>query len=332
MIHYNKKSIANGLLLLAFVVGILLSGCGRTPPEGFWTWSTEDSTEIQAIVDQWKPFFTTQFEDSSYQITYRADTLRITVMADVRNLWMRPHYWPGSFIRTLDSYQMVDSFIPTKDTTVMVRITEHVSGIVRVMADSCTIKIGDTTIGTETYDLYTRYFVYSPDTMLENPYTGISERYLHFAKDTLTGEWQFKKMSGGARLWIPTSQDAPYLGLCSLRTRTNSVGVQERPDTAHYGIQRLYELDSIVKFGENDTFNIRISLFDPPISYGFIHYNNKRYDLTITTAVTTPPTVRPLPLEEGWRQLMVELAPWEALCKRGNYNAILWVLPMKIVP
>lgn len=329
MIKCNKKSLSNGILLLALIVCVLLCGCGRKPPEAYWTWTKEDSTAIQTIVDQWRNYFTTTFEDTVYRINFRADTIRVALYEDIRNLWMRPHYWPGSFTRTVDNYKMIDSFIPTKDTTVLVKLTERISGTIKIRMDSCTIKVGDTVVGANTYPLYTRYFVYAPDTMIEKSYQGTSYRYLHF--DKKSGSWQFTKMSGGARFFIPSEADAPYLVSCTLKTTTKSYGVLLRPDTTQYGIQRFYYLDSIMNFSVNDTaFTTKIMTYDPPIIFGFWHHKKKRYDLNLRRPATPQPTPRVLPLTTGWDNVMFELVPYEALCKRGNYNALFWILPMKI--
>jgi len=324
MIQRNRKLLVNSIILLTIALTALIIGCGRTPPEEFWTWTTEDSTAIQTIVNEWRPRLQTSFEDGYYPVIFYDDTVRQAVIQDVQQLWMRPHYWPGAIMRTIEDSVRIDSFMPTKDTTVMVRLIERLSGTVKIITDSATTLIGDTVIGSDTYDLYTRHFDYSGDT-IENPYTGACERFLHF--DKKDGEWKLRKISGGTRLFIPSQNDAPYIGRCTLRTRTQSVAVQERPDTTQYGIQRLYPTESIVSFSANDTIATWIYYPANPVSFGFIHYKNHRYDLRLPAATT-----QYLPLQTGWSELMIELVNWEALCKRGNYNAILWVLPMQIVP
>jgi hypothetical protein len=332
MIQRNKKSYANGILLLAITICILLTGCGRTSPSPYWTWSKEDSTAIQGIVNTWQDTFATSFEDTFYMIGFRSDTLRKILVADMNSIWMRPHYWPHAFKREITSYQMIDSFIPVKDTTIMVRLTENFHGKVIIKADSCTLRDPlrpDTVVGSDTLPLFSRFFYYTPDTVVENNFDGYSTRYLHF--DKKDGSWKLRKMSGGARIFIPDENSAPYLGLCSLKTRVKSYGILLRPDTTHYGIQRLYDLDSIMNFPSTDTFTVRVMSFDPLITFGFLHYKQHRYDLETATPSTFLKTY-PITLSSGWNQIMVELVPWEALCKQTDYNALFWAIPMKIVP
>ncbi|MEO0132338.1 MAG: hypothetical protein ABIK73_05355 [candidate division WOR-3 bacterium] len=359
----HKKTILI-LLLLAALGAIIYTGCGRMPPEEFWTWTREDSIQIQQIVDQWRPIFTTQFEDDYYAINYISDTVARNIRKSVSSLWVKQHFWPKRLCRTIDNYMMVDSFIPVKDTTVMVKLVESLFGRIQIYAESSTVYLAETTIGNQNYPLYSRRFVkvgapyqfirtitdsiVGPDTFMhydtitgvntdsfyENTYQGYSVRYLHFERNRQTNQWYLSKISGGARLFIPGEADAPYLSACSLRTSSQAVRVLARPDTTQYGIQRFYPIDSILSFRPNDTLRIRISSYDPFLVLGFVHYNRKRYDLTLTTATTSPTTTLPQPLLDTptWQHLMIEIAPWEALVFRGNYNALIWQLPMQIKP
>lgn len=363
MIHNNKKTIVNSILLLTFVITAFIIGCGRMPPPEYWTWTKEDSTQIQTIVNEWKPKFVIAFEksDSFYHVGYIADTVARNIRVAIRTLWTKPHYWPGAITRTFTS-TISDSFIPTKDTTVLVRVREMISGVMKIKAESSTVRFGDTTISNETYPLYSRRFVKcgdtfnlivrinanndtvrirgtNTDTLIENPFTGYCDRFMHFDYNRTNGTWQFTKMTGGSRIFIPSYNDAPYIQLCSLITQTKAFGILERPDTTtvqKYGIQRLYPVDSIISFSVNDTLSFRATNFIPRLVIGFVHNNQKRAPLTITNATTTPRSILPYPLEDansnGWEQVMLEIAPWEALCRKGNYNAIIWVMPIRINP
>ncbi|MEO0074690.1 MAG: hypothetical protein ABIK31_01075 [candidate division WOR-3 bacterium] len=370
MIHNNKKTIVNSVLLLTIVLTAFIIGCGTMPPEEYWTWTAQDSTQIHQIVNQYRPYFTIQFEknDSFYPVNYIADTVARNIRLAVRTLWTKPHYWPGGITRTYQS-TIIDSFIPVKDTTVTVKIREVVSGVLKIKAESSTVRLGDTTIGDQVYPLYSRSFVkanapyqfirkitdsivgndtffhydtitgVNTDTLIENPYEGFCERFMHFEYDDVNKTWYLSKITGGTRIFIPNYNDAPYLQLCSLATRNKAYGIWERPDTTtvrRYGIQRFYELDSIVTFAPGETLFVRATNFIPPLSLGFIHYNQKRTDLTITTTATTPRTTLPYPLEDPnqttWQQVYLEFTPWEAVCRRGNYNALIWVLPIRVKP
>ena len=50
---------------LPLVVVVLFFGCGRTPPESFWEPSAEDSTEIQAVIDEHLADFLIDFDQIS---------------------------------------------------------------------------------------------------------------------------------------------------------------------------------------------------------------------------------------------------------------------------
>ncbi|MCX7756815.1 MAG: hypothetical protein N2166_00630 [candidate division WOR-3 bacterium] len=349
MPEYHKKIIPLALFLVA-ICAVVFNGCGRMPPEEFWTWTKDDSIQIQEIVNQWKPIFRTVFEDTFYPINYISDTVAKNIRKSVSSLWVKQHFWPRRFYRTVDSYMMIDSFIPVKDTTVTVKIVESLFGRILVYAESSTVRLGETVIGNNSYPLYSRRFVkvgapytflannvtvsgVNNDSFYENSYQGYSVRFLHFERDTV-GNWYLSKMSGGARLFIPSEADAPYLSSCSLRTSAKALRILARPDTTQYGIQRLYPVDSILSFRPNDTLRIRVSSYDPFLVLGFVHYNRKRYDLTLTTATTSPTTTlqEPLLATPTWQHLMLELAPWEALIFRGNYNALVWQIPMQIKP
>ena len=332
MIKYNKKRISNAYFLLVLCISVLIFGCGRMPPTEYWTWTAEDSTQIQNIVNEWHDTFKTSFgdTDSVYNISTLWDTIRTVNWADMRTIWMRPHYWPRGFKRTLTNHQMYDIFTSVKDTTVMVQLVESIAGQIAVYMDSCTVKIGDTTILGDTYPLFTRYFVYSPDTIIENQFKGISKRFLYFERDS-ANTWHFTKMSGGARVFIPSEGDAPTIFegvVCSTSVKVRTV--MTRPDTTHYGMQRLYNIDSILSVPVSDTITARFykryytQEFDPLVAFGFWHYNHKRHDLYVPRGTT-----RLTDLNNGWNHIMLEIVPWEALCKRGEYNAILWSILMK---
>ena len=333
MINSNKKCITTASLLLALVISVLILGCGKTPPSAYWTWSTEDSTAIQQILNQWHNTFKTAFgdTDSIQNITTLWDTIRGLNRDDMRTIWMRPHYWPRGIKRTITRHDMYDIFTPVKDTTVMVQLVESIFGKVNIYMDSCTVKIGDTTILGDTYALYTRYFVYAPDTVIEKDFQGISTRYLYFYRDTITNNWEFRKTSGGARIFVPDEGDCPTIFegiVCS--TAVKICTVMTRPDTLHYGMQGFYDLNSIFSVNITDTVLARfykrlyIYEFDPITSFGFWHYNNKRRDLIVPRG-----TNRLTNLDTGWNNVLFEIVPWEALCKRGNYTAIIWSVLMK---
>lgn len=337
MIQYKNPILS----LLILCLGLFILGCGRMPPEPHWTWTKEDSTAIQMVVNAWRDTFKTTFEDTIINISYYLegdrDTLRKILRRDMRSFWMIPHYWPRAFTHYISNYQMVDSFIPVKDTTVMVRLTEKMTGKIKIYADSFTRYLRDTVIANNTYPVYASTFTYSGgDSIVENDFKATSVRYLHF--DKKNGNWQLKKITGGARIFSPSDQDyEPYLGLCTLRTATKSYPVFLRPDTLKYGIQRFYELDSIMNFpiSDSNTFTVRLFPYEatatnylgysPRIGLIFLHHKGKRYDLRIPYA-----TQLSLPFTLGWNSVIIEIVPWERLFTRSGYNSFMWSLPIKI--
>jgi hypothetical protein len=345
MIQHNKKALANSLLLLAVFVTVLVIGCGRTPPAPYWTWSQDDSIAIVNIVNTWQDSFATistttyNLEDSFNLVTlHSTDTIAKLLRQDIRSRWMIPHYFPRSMKREFSAagYQMSDSFTPVKDTTVMVKLVETFNGVAIINADSATMRDPlrpDTVVGNDTFPLYSDHFYYAPDTVVQNNFSGNSIQYLYF--DKKDGPWKLRKISGGGQIFVPNENDAPYMTACSLRTSSNAVYLRIRPDTTQYGIQRFYNIDSIFNFHASETLAVWISgvSYSPFFSFGFLHYKHQRYnfplpgDPTLNVRVTYP-----LSWTTGFSHMMFELAPWENLCEHGNYNALFWIIPMKILP
>jgi hypothetical protein len=94
----------------------------------------------------------------------------------------------------------------------------------------------------------------------------------------------------------------------------------------------MYLMDSIMSFPPTDSLTIRVMNYDPIIDFGFLHYKGLRYDLRTIAPPTTFLTTFPISLDAGWNNIMVEIAPWQGLTERGTYNAIIWSLPVRIVP
>jgi len=86
----------------------------------------------------------------------------------------------------------------------------------------------------------------------------------------------------------------------------------------------------MMSFPPSETITARSVLFDPLVMFCFFHYQGQRHDMNF--AGTTFQGTFPVSLTSGWKHVMIEMASWEGICKRGNYSAIFWSLPFKIVP
>ncbi|MEO0076125.1 MAG: hypothetical protein ABIK19_00435 [candidate division WOR-3 bacterium] len=321
----KNKSLMKSLWLFAFVIIALIIGCGRMPPEQFWTWTKEDSTKIHSILAIWEDTLKTKFENDYCDVTFAIGDVRTALIEDMKSIRHLQHYWPRAFKRNIDpnKYKLCYVFTPIKDTTVQVLLIESIAGTISIKPDSITRF--DTI--TNQYDTL---FTYDTTMTIVKNFKGVSLRYLHFEK--VDNNWQFTKMSGGARIFIPNPDDIDinlgyynvYAG-CSLSTANKNVVVWPAPDTTQYGVQRMYQLDSILSFTTTDTIRTRIIYYYPTESFGFLHYNGNRYDLNLAGATTTY-----LGWNTGWKHLMLEIVPWQGLCKPSEYQALLWSLPIKV--
>jgi photosystem II stability/assembly factor-like uncharacterized protein len=67
------------------------------------------------------------------------------------------------------------------------------------------------------------------------------------------GEWSFWKMAGGGVFYAPNPQDAPYIVRIHTSGSHGTDTIFMRPDTLHFGMQGLYEVDSLPTFQTGDS-------------------------------------------------------------------------------
>lgn len=332
------------LIVVGAVFTVLLIGCGRTPPPEFWTWSPEDSTQIRAIVDQWKAKLTSDFADNvtlSESIVFVPDSTTAALHKEMRENKYRQRYFPATFKRVFDTLrtQMKDSIILTKDTTVTVKLTEGFFGQVTIYTDSLTRFRKDTVIAGTPFKVYDTTFS-AQDTVLTTEVSGSCERELFIERDTLTKQWQMKRLTGGGRYFSPDAPSAPYLGCLQLRHSGRSDTIVLRPDTIHYGIQRLYSVDSLLSYSVDEHITVgmaRVPLlghlwWDPKDAVPFLHLGHKRYTILVPSAPDS--TVFSFAATDtGLRQIYIEIVPRQNLTDVSpNFNSTMWAIPVRVKP
>jgi hypothetical protein len=356
------------LLLAASALCIAcFTGCGRTPPAALWSWTAEDSTKVTTLVAAWKDSMKSHFEEDSAlseAVTYLPDTTRKLLRKAVKDNPFKQHWFPRMFYRRFDSLHVVsDSITQTKDTTVTVKLLEYFDGKVYMRLDSATKYLGDSVIGGITYRVYGnssdttgnrfRYMrrdsVFPQDTLLLIPVHGVAESYLYFEPNDKVNrtDWVLKRLSGGKRYASPDEATAPYLGALQLTTpagRRDTIVL--RPDSLHYGMQRLYRRDSLLTYRVGDSISIEIVSgfvlnnysFDPIDITGFVHLPNpadpersiRRCISTIpaTTINTTFAFSTP-----GLQFIYIELIPRPVLSERvENFSSRVWGIPIQVTP
>jgi len=128
------------------------------------------------------------------------------------------------------------------------------------------------------------------DIVLTKEFEGQVWRSLFFEpvdKNTSPFEWNLKKISGGTSVRIPDSEDdAPYIYRTIVKEkgtfRTDTL--LNRPDSIHFGIQRLYSFpDSIWAYGSTlDSLEITniYPILNPQDTSFYFAYGDRYYSLT----------------------------------------------------
>jgi len=339
-----RRRVLLAIPLLGIVCLILFPGCGRTPPPDLWSWSAQDSTKIVAQVVNWKQALRTVLAES-LALTKRCslipDTTGRALHKNMKENRFKPRFFPGVFSRTITEYTMVDSATPTRDTTVTVKLSETFSGAVTINTESTNLFLQESIIGGLHYRFYTDTFV-ARETTLVIPYVGSCDRYLCFEpNDKVTRDtWILKCISGAARIASPDDAGAPLI--YGLWINTNS-GRRDtfmmRPDSTHYGAQRLYRLDSLLTYTTADSINVRLpkaywdaGYVDPKDVFAFIHlplsdshsYRRPLHpfpDDTTSFAFSSP----------GLKQVYFEVMPRAALTEiTPSFTSRIWGIPLTI--
>lgn len=350
------------LLLVSGVVGLaLLTSCGRMPPPEFWTWSEQDSIKVMNIVAGWKDTLWSWIEEDpaiSQPITVIPDTARKVLRKSMREKKLRPASLPrsfffpgagGNFYRVFDSlHTMVESVIVTKDTTVTVKLNEHFAGHMYIVTDSHVRYILDTVINGMPFKLYDSTFSPHVETITVNLH-GWSERYLEIepVDKAKRDQWVVKKVSGGARIGCPDDVTAPFLGGIQLVTTTGRRDTLVlRPDSLHWGIQRLYPRDSLLSYTTRDSITLILSravllnhwYWEPEDVVLFLHLphptapDKSERRLVRAPIGASPPYQATFRFSTpGLKQIYVEVIPISALTEpNAEFASRLWGITLDI--
>jgi hypothetical protein len=340
---------------------VLLTGCGRTPPPEFWTWSTEDSVQVMKITSAWKDTLKSWFEEDpalSEPITAIPDTTRKVLRKSMRDKKLRPAAMPksfffpgagGNFYRTFDSsHTTVESLIVTKDTTVTVKLNESFSGHMYIVVDSHVRFITDTMINDMPFKLYDTVFSTTAETETMKIH-GWSERYLEIepVDKTKRDQWVLKKISGGARIGCPDDITAPILGGIQLTTNSGRRDTLVlRPDSLHWGIQRLYAREGILSYTVRDSITLVLATtvllghwyWEPADVVLFLHVPNPNDPQKSVRKLVKPVLGGTAPYQatfnlptSGLKQIFVEMAPIAALTEpSAEFSTRLWAITLEI--
>lgn len=350
------------VLLSAWALGIaLLGGCGRTSPADFWSWSAQDSTKITALVNAWKDSMMSHFEEDtslSDVITYIPDTTSKLLHKALRDNPYKQHWFPGTFFRRYDSlHTIVDSITETKDTTVTVTLLEEFVGKAWLRLDSATKYVRNETIGGIVYPVYSSRMMprdsFMPDSFPQDSVrvagTAISYLYLEPNDRVNRTEWRMKRMSGGKRYASPDDAGAPFLGALQLVSPGRRDTVVLRPDSLHYGMQRLYPRDSLLTFKAGDSITIILTnaallgnyYYDPVDIIGFLHIPNpadptrsiRRNIRTIPAGGTGNTAFTFAASQTGLQTIYVELMPRNVFSEHvENLSSRVWGIPVQVTP
>jgi hypothetical protein len=314
------------------------------PPADLWSWTAQDSTEIVAQVMTWKQTLRTVIAES-LALTKRCSLVPDTTgRALHRNMKENPYkarFFPGVFTRTITEYMMADSAKPTRDTTVTVKLSETFSGFVTINTESLARFVRMETIGGMVYKRFDTLFS-AGETTLVVPYKGSCDRYLYFEPNNkaVRDTWMLRSISGAARIASPDEAGAPLVyGLWVNSSSGRRDTFMMRPDSTHYGAQRLYKLDSLLTYTTAESINVRLpkaywdaGYVDPKDVFAFIHlplsdshsYRRPLHpfpDDTTSFAFATP----------GFKQVYFEVMPRAALTEiTPSFTSRIWGIPLTI--
>lgn len=288
----TKKKVTTtiiGITLLGVIIFKFI-GCGRLPPEKFWTGDESDSLRVKSVIAYydtapgWQNFLS-QLDFEGTLDTIKLNRTRVFPTSEVSSLEFRikQAYLPSRLAIELNSKKTDTNLIFTYDTTATVELITKIKGVARIGCDSVRRYLKDTIIGTDTLMLFDAWTAKSflrdsvirgetvlvYDTLalgkdsivLVKGFEGRVWRSLYFEPEDKSSSprvWQLKKISGGASVRIPDSEDdAPYIYYAFFREKgkVKTDTWYNRPDTIHYGISRLYPFpDSIWSYGvDKDT-------------------------------------------------------------------------------
>ena len=333
--HRLRKLAA---LALCVVLSAAISGCGRTAPEGFWEPTKDDTAAIKATVEANKAYFRTGIAELAMIMcdTVLPGTTRTILAGELQGNPFKQRFRLDQLEHVFytDSYDLDYTFIAGLDTletetTCTVTMAETIPGVLRMhawkMTDSLRESLFFPSPG-ETLRLPFYDSVMTPsDTVIEKPIRGASTDGCVLKK--VNGQWQLWKISGGGRFYAPGPDDAPYILYVHLSSTNRTDTVLLRPDTLHYGIQRLYSMDpadnQLLTFTTGDWLKVARLLTNQGDAFDYVYFNGQRYEFgdTVKFEGATP----------GIYRLSVEHIPaavmWEV---KGKYTATVWGVPIRV--
>jgi len=323
---------------LCALLAVAFFGCGRTAPEDIWQPTSDDTVKIKAAIEQNKDYFRTGLAELAMQFcdTALPGTTRTILYKELAGNRFKGRFRVNAIQHVLDSPELKYTFIAGLDTlgqetTCTVTMAETVqTGKILMHAWEKTNYIRDSVIivpPAETLRLpfYTAVME-SCDTVIEKPIDGASIEGCVFKK--VDGTWQLWKMAGGGRFYSPGPNDAPYIVHFSLRganSRLDSVFL--RPDTTHYGVQRLYSVsDQLLTYSVGDWVLVSVPFTNQGNAYDYLYFNGKRYEVSDTLKFdSVTPGIYRLSLEHIPASVL-----WEVDAATSPYNATTWGIPIRI--
>ena len=344
----RSRLVAGSLLLAACATLLLLvAGCGRTPPPGFWTWSADDSTKVRATVAEWKVKLMSDFADSvdlSEVISYVPETTKRALRQSMRENPYRPRWFPKTFSRSFTADSMIDSVWVTKDTTIEVRLREVFTGLATITTDSVTLlRNPDTVIGGMHFQIFDTSFS-AQETTITVEVNATCDRELFLVPTDSSGvenkvnraQWQVKRIKGAGQYYCPDVSGAPYLGAVQFVTNTGRRDTFVlRPDTIHWGAQRLYRKDSLLTFTVGESIDVVLSAtaifgqlwWDPPDMVAFLHIGRARKNLKISPQPATSFVFGAG--DVGMKQIYIEIVRRDPLTEQTDYfKSCMWAIPI----
>jgi len=324
---------------LAVALCLVLFGCGRTAPEGFWEPTKDDSAGIKSAIEANKGYFKTGLAELAMVLCDSAlpgTTVKVLPKELLGNPFkQRFRLNQLEHVFYTDSYQMEYTFIAGLDTleqetTCTVTLAETIPGLLRMHAWEMTDSLRESVIvvpPAETLRLPFYASVMTPsDTVIEKAIAGASTDGCVLKK--VNGTWVLWKMAGGGRFYAPGPQDAPTILSYRLVSANRTDTVTLRPDTLHYGIQRLFSVDpadnQLLTFSVGDSVKVSNLATSPGDAYDYLYFNGRRYEFKDAVKFDS--------VSPGIYRLFLEHIPapvlWEV---QGKYTATVWGVPIRVV-
>ncbi len=326
-----RKKFVSITQLVAIATGIfILFGCGRMPPEEFWTPDAADSAAIKEVLLAHKDMLQCRFNESGFQYLEWVVPDSVIKKAIRDNPFKQRYKCDSMWHEFLtDSIRFNFSFVAIVDTagqetTATVTVVETIPGFLWLNAVQFTRYIKDSLIVTPSETIRLPYYdtVFSSCTLVvKKPFTAVAYDGCVLRKEN--GEWRFWKLAGGQRFYSPNPTDAPYLVSVYLTNGVRDDTIALRPDTLHFGMQRLYEYpDGLLSYNAGDSVWVRGRLTAATSASDFVFFSGQRYRRE-TAKIKFPRT--------GVQRLFVEQIPYEVLFEAGGeLNAVVWGIPVNI--